>query len=1163
MAVDVEPKPAPAKFEAFVETQLSRVRQKIRALDAGRSLLALAIVTLVYFLLAASFDIAVSGADETLHTTIRLCGFGVYLLVVAFLLGQLFVRLRRSVNPFYAAKQLEETLPDAKNSVINWVDLKDVQLPGAIRTAIGMRAARELKQTDADKAVETKSNWLLAIVLIGLVLGVLVLFAMGPNQFGSLFGRAFAPFQSISFKNRTIITLLKPADGNIALPPQRSVVFQARIDGRFPRGNHPNAPRLLYRYQQEDVFVTLPLDENADFTWGAVLVADQVRSGLWYKIAAGDAETPEYQVQVLSQPQATGFEVKYEHRPYRKLTDEVVVFPNENAIIPRLWNHRGTVVTLLVRTNRTLKHGRIDIEAGGQKQELWGELLKDDPRTFQVRWTMEKSGTFRVVFTSIEGEENIDRTPYPLEVLDDRVPLVVIDKPGKDVSAAANDTVVLEGRAEDDLGLKQLVLRLRVLEGNLKPELEPKPYRPEKSFQFDDGAFPTFLEYKDVLTLNQLMMKGGKPLPVEPGMILEYWLEAVDNSDYPSKDGNIGRSQSFKIAILAPSPDQKKQDKDRQDALDKQKQHEKKQDQEHAKQNRDRQDKKDPNDPEQKKRDEKLRNDVQNKLDKLKEELDRQKNQGESKGQDPPKSETKGNDPGEQPKADNKDQKPGAVDGPGDKKDEGKNGDKSPPAEAKDKGPKQDGKQPDASSAKGPGDDQKPAADAKGPDPTTDPKKGENDTGTAKNAPPNGKGGETKDEGPQKSKEPQAGGKGGGSEGQNSGASASKSPEAGKEEPNAQAKENAGGGQGAPKAAAKNATGKDAETAQNKDTPGMKPDLGEVKPGPGGDGETQATATAKGDPAGDKAGAKSGPGDPKAQPQTSAKGDGKGGVPQANPKATPPDVAKDSGLTKDHRGKPTGKEPSAEDLARLKKELENSNDKNEALDELTRMAKEAKDKDVRKAAEELLDKIGQEMPKTAQSKDDKGVEIDKPGNTKPDTTTDKVGKAPDLNAKPAPKQGEEQSAKGPGDGKPGEPKSDVKPGGNAGNMGPGGQAARNDYDVRDPNAAFSKRGGNLQLEDLKSRMNDDTLKKLGWTQEDWDRFVRDAQVYEELLRRQQKSVGKQPPDKMMGGPSQLPNQVPRKIENKNTSTDPLQFGRPQPPPEFREAFRQFTGGKSN
>src|SRR5262245_5650035 len=113
MATDLKNASAAAKFELYVESELAKVRRRIRALDAGRSLLILAIVTLAYFLGMAAFDLVVKGADSTGVTVIRIIAFLAYVAAAGYFLVQCALRLFWSVNPYYAAKQLEDTLPDS------------------------------------------------------------------------------------------------------------------------------------------------------------------------------------------------------------------------------------------------------------------------------------------------------------------------------------------------------------------------------------------------------------------------------------------------------------------------------------------------------------------------------------------------------------------------------------------------------------------------------------------------------------------------------------------------------------------------------------------------------------------------------------------------------------------------------------------------------------------------------------------------------------------------------------------------------------------------------------------------------------------------------------------------------------------------------------------
>src|SRR5262245_43425921 len=118
MATDLHPvKPATSnKYEAFAEEQLARAQQRIRLLDLSAALLGLLALTLLYGLLMALLD---RGLE--LPAVARQAAFGLYLVgAAAYLVLTVVLPLTRRINPYYAARRLEETLPGAKNSVVNW-----------------------------------------------------------------------------------------------------------------------------------------------------------------------------------------------------------------------------------------------------------------------------------------------------------------------------------------------------------------------------------------------------------------------------------------------------------------------------------------------------------------------------------------------------------------------------------------------------------------------------------------------------------------------------------------------------------------------------------------------------------------------------------------------------------------------------------------------------------------------------------------------------------------------------------------------------------------------------------------------------------------------------------------------------------------------------------
>src|SRR5262249_29415185 len=125
-------KPAPAtpgKHEVFVDNQLRRALGRIRTLDILASLFVFVSVALFYGLSLIILD-----AWLVLPSLVRQAAFAVFILGTVGYLVWVAVRLIRfQLNPYYAAIKLENTLPGSKNSLINWLDLRERALPAAIR----------------------------------------------------------------------------------------------------------------------------------------------------------------------------------------------------------------------------------------------------------------------------------------------------------------------------------------------------------------------------------------------------------------------------------------------------------------------------------------------------------------------------------------------------------------------------------------------------------------------------------------------------------------------------------------------------------------------------------------------------------------------------------------------------------------------------------------------------------------------------------------------------------------------------------------------------------------------------------------------------------------------------------------------------------------------
>ncbi len=108
------------------------------------------------------------------------------------------------------------------------------------------------------------------------------------------------------------------------------------------------------------------------------------------------------------------------------------------------------------------------------------------------------------------------------------------------------------------------------------------------------------------------------------------------------------------------------------------------------------------------------------------------------------------------------------------------------------------------------------------------------------------------------------------------------------------------------------------------------------------------------------------------------------------------------------------------------------------------------------------------------------------------------------------------------------------------------------------NAAHQKQAGELQLEEIKKRINKDVLKQLNMSEEDFQKFVK---AYEEMLKRKpHASAEKENLADPQRGNRSLPSQNVRLIDPRAQGKDGTlqRLGPAVAPLEFREAYKEFS-----
>jgi collagen type III alpha len=120
-----------------VEREIAAVAKKIRTNDLVTGAALLIVGTLAYAVVALLLD-----KWLTLPAWVRQLEFLGFLTAILGLSYFAIVRpLMRVVNPRYVARQVEATMPQSKNELINWVDLQEQEMAGSVKSALASRAA--------------------------------------------------------------------------------------------------------------------------------------------------------------------------------------------------------------------------------------------------------------------------------------------------------------------------------------------------------------------------------------------------------------------------------------------------------------------------------------------------------------------------------------------------------------------------------------------------------------------------------------------------------------------------------------------------------------------------------------------------------------------------------------------------------------------------------------------------------------------------------------------------------------------------------------------------------------------------------------------------------------------------------------------------------------
>ncbi|HEU4391699.1 MAG TPA: DUF4175 family protein, partial [Blastocatellia bacterium] len=473
---------------------IARTRQRITTRRVLRGVLITISATAVAIILAAIAAPSVA-AKPVLLTALRAAP-AIVALVTAFFL---ILRPLRVVIPDDRIARLIEERCGLSDRLVTAVE--SAAEPGNASPAIVDRLVTDTSarcdRVQVDRVVDPRQSFAYGVGSVLVILVLVPLFLVGPAPLTQGIAALYSP--------------VTPVSGN--------AVFIAVAPGttRVPRGSDQKIKASLHGFDATSVSVFIrrldgpnwlanamePARNQADFQH----VIFNIQDSVVYYVEANGVRSPEFTFEVADLPFVRAIDLVLEYPAYTKLPNKKIENGGSIAVL------KGTTVQVTTTLSAPAKSARV-IFGDGSKVEMTPAA---DNR-FTGRFTVAKEGTYRVELTSGDGERYNGSNEYDITLIEDHLPTVVIDKPGRDMKVTNIQEVFTQAKAEDDYGVASLSFFYSV------------NGEPEKQVQLQDlkGDSARTLSGSHTFFLEEYSLK--------PGDFISYYAKARDNSEGGGKE---------------------------------------------------------------------------------------------------------------------------------------------------------------------------------------------------------------------------------------------------------------------------------------------------------------------------------------------------------------------------------------------------------------------------------------------------------------------------------------------------------------------------------------------------------------------------------------------------------------------------------------------------
>lgn len=527
---------APRAEERLVDEQLRQTRRSLKFVDFGSGLITLVIGILAFLLCVSVLEHWVIPGGW--GTTGRTMLFVTLLVGIIWYCWQTFWPLvSRSINPAYAAQLIEQNSPSLKNSLLNFLLLRNrrQQMSQKVYQAIEQQAAQRLSEVSIDSVIDRSALVRLGYVLVAVIAVCVVYRVLSPKNLTTSMERVLLPWSTVTAPSRVEITNVTPGETQIArgeLLEIAAEVFgirdgeQVKVRWSTLDGQSVDREAMLSASAGTSRFQGRLPDRLSGENGG-------VQQDLEYWIEAGDAKSPRYRVTVFARPTLVVEKIRYQFPSYTGLP------PREAEGTGDIHALEGTKVTLYALANHEIANAHVDFNADGKhdlpmtadksKASVQFTLaLRDDRRSPEFDNYVLQYKTTNGRTSSLPPQYSIDVTPDYAPEIELRAP---VNEDGQlverlDVPMDVPFTVEVEAR-DPDFALANVVV--------LGEVVGEQVVRHDLLTQDKTGKF------------SGKMTATPEELGLKPGDVLEYWAAAVDNRE---PEPNTAQTDRLRIHVL-------------------------------------------------------------------------------------------------------------------------------------------------------------------------------------------------------------------------------------------------------------------------------------------------------------------------------------------------------------------------------------------------------------------------------------------------------------------------------------------------------------------------------------------------------------------------------------------------------------------------------------